>query len=1037
MSESILSVHRLIASNQSEVISELSPQVLQNAFRVPLSGYGKALDIGNNNLVQIEKLNKNSNPFVELNYLKLATAYVIENPDRVNAWIALDAAASREAFAGDAERIRDLLLALPAVDQQALASMRLYAGLYNFSDDIIREYLNRNMPSHWMQNRLLYPLIYYSINLPDAHAFEQMLGQVFPSVGTGNAEKILTRFLLQPDHPESAGLALRCYVALISHPYDALEYIVADLERRCAEGDTVDGAQLEQYGKLAAAFPLHRVAKLVALARRQPLPFQDRPEALAGLDFPKDSAQQSALLDSLDCGEKTAPAIEPPTKLLNAIIQFRWSRYPDPLHFEELYAYHRRFAVLTSARLVRFIATSLFLFGRETPERERLILLQGALVTGIWSPFAASGPQGYSITSTARLPLSLRPSEILAKTAEALGDDAEARADRIWIKAANWSLMTVQAEGRVATWAQAARAKFPILVQPRYLSGLDWYWLSGVIDALGMRSLVGNFDMVYVLFLKQLEEFRRESMPLRVAIEPIMRSAKSAEDLSDWLHSNLGKDTAAFVRYFLNADTILKLRLTDNYMAAVSGRIDLFERAVREYKFIPGVFEETDLEREQDLLTAMLCRMSVGARQFEINWDTLRDNATERTRDAYTAYETVLQAMPDDTVANTRRSSTFQYSNGAAAYYESRNRDWPLVLLIAGVIDTFLTHPTTGIEAILSVRIRHDHFRREYENAIHDVETSTISGASQPQTRLYAKELAPPLYREVQRWLDDRMHTHRKDKPRALFHFIPSKKEMTALLEKAVGQDLETIVAMVLDWTKPQLLDQLAKARASLARDLGSALEKKIPGVRGETTAGKDSVKARVADAMAASVARRTRDLDEWFKVPDGDRDQSLTVEEVMIAVRQRFRMHHNSGRLEWRELPDFLAKRVVPPLQIRHLYDLFSEIVHNALKHSKKKRTVIRVSAPWGEDSGHIVITNDKAAASGDEEKREEEIEGHPFQSVHDTLFGEGKSGLKKIAYLSASIRNKVGSVGVQVRKHHFHLILPLDAVGRPCGAP
>ncbi len=1030
VSESILSINRMITSNQSDLFGEINPILLQNCFQVSDSAYAKALNINNNNLIQIEKISKNNNPIVELNYLKLAVAYVVANVDRVNAWIELDRLASTEAFSGDPEVIRDHLMALSPVDQQALASMRLYAALYSFSDDIIREYLANNMPSHWTQNRLLYPLVYYSINLPDAHALDQMLSQVFPSAGTGGAEKLLTKFLLQPENPDTANLAMRCYVSLISHPYDALEYLVADIERRCAEGETVDASYLEQYELLASAFPKHRVTKLCKIISRDPLPFLDRPEALEGFNFPIGSPELSALFAAMDVRCKESPPIEPRTNLMNAIVKFRWSRYPDPIHFEELHSYHRRYSMLTSSRLVRFISSSLYLFSRERPSQERLNLLQGTVISGAWLPLAATAPQGHSVTSSARIKLAMPPSEVLARVDELLGRDGEHRADRVWINAANWALMPLQMQGRVIEWAASAREKFPVRVQPRYLSGLDWNWLSGVIEAMGMRSLMGHFDIVYTLFIKQLEEYRRESMPLRVAIEPILRSKKSIEDLSEWLHDNFARDTAAFLKYFLSADTILKLRLTDNYMAAVSARLDLFERSVRKYGFVSGVFEEEDLRREQDGLTAMLCRMSVGARQFEISWDALRDNAAERTRDAYTAYETVLQAMSDEGLANTRRSSTYQYASGVSVDYDSSNRDWPLVLCVAGVIETFLTHPTTGIESILSVRIRHDHFRREYENAIHDVEISTIMGSSQNQTRQHAKNLAPPLYREVQRWLDNHMHTHRKDKPSAFFNFIPTKRDMHGLIEASIGKSLHEIVDLVLDWTKPRLDAQLEVVRTSLANDLGAALERKIPGVRSDTAGGKDTVLARVADAVAASVARRTRDLDEWFRVPEGDRDQGLTVEEVMNAVRQRFRMQTDSGALEWRELPNMIEGRVVAPRHIRHLYDLLSEIVHNALKHSHLSKTTLQITAPGGKQATHIVVANPCDGC----EARREEVMGHPFESMHDSLFGEGKSGLKKVAYLTASIMNSAGSIQVLSNRSKFRLVLPIDVFGTPC---
>jgi len=1032
MSDAILTVHRALMSHPSEALDEINPHVAQATFRVPTDGFGSALGITNNNLNQIEKLSKNASPGVTLNYLKLAAAYILENPDRVNAWIELDAEASAAAFAKDGEAIKTLLLALAPVDQQSLASMKLYAALHSFSDDMIREYLDRNLTSHWTQNRLLYPLIYYFINLPDPHALDQLLAHVFPSAGTGPAERILTRLMLQPDRPENGNLAVRCYVALLSHPYDALEYIVSDLERRCADGSPIDCDYLQQYERIAATFPRHRVAQLVALANRASLSFAPKPAGLNGIALSPGSPEHEALLAVMDVRCAEEPVLVQANPLMRAIVSTRWSRYPIPQHFDELYAYHRRFAMLASARLVRYIATSLFLFSRLEPHQERLTLLDGVLLTGTSSPFAISGPQGFLMASGARLPCDERPGEIIEETGKALGDEGEARLDRIWIKAANWSLMDAQVGGRMRTWIEAARGKFPVWVQPRYLSGLDWHWLSGAMNALGMRSLMGNVDLIYVLFLKQLEEFRRESVPLRVAIEPIVRKCRSSEEFSHWLHEHLGADTSAFVRFFMTADTILKLRLTDNYMAAVSCRLDLLERAVRQFDFRPGVFSEEDYKREQGALTAMLGRMSVGARQFELGWSMLADNAVERNRDAYSAYETVSSAMPEESVANTRRTSPYQYSNGATGDYESRNREWPMVLLIAGVVDTFLTQPTTGIEAILSVRIRHDALRREFEAAMNQVENGRVSGVSAGEVRRISAEISPGIYREIQRWIDARVHTKRKDKPQALFDFIPTKAEMTELLQAAIGRELRDIIELVFDWIKPRLETQLAMARKSLARDLGPALQQRVQASRAALAKARDSEDIkRVADAIAASLARRTADLEEWFMVPEGNRDRSLSVEEVMNAVRQRFRLDHAQGRLMWGALPPSIAERVVAPEHIRHLYDLMSEIVHNARKHAGQERTFIRISRLGGQGSDAVAVSNRKAS----NETHVAEIEGHPYRTLHETLFGEGNSGLKKIAYIAASMINAPIIIEVRETRDYFHLIIPVAVLGEGAG--
>lgn len=1027
MSEAILTAHRVLMSHPSEKLKEINSQLIQTVFRIPTDGFSSALAITNDNLHQIDKLSKNTSPGIALNYLKLAALYILENPDRVNAWIKLDAEVSAAAFVKDGEASKELLLGLASVDQQSLSSMKLYAALHSFSDDMIRDYLNRNLTSRWTQNRLLYPLIYYFINLPDPHAFDQLLLHVFPNSGTGPAERILTRLLLQPDRPENGSLAVRCYVALLSHPYDALEYIVTDLERRCADGESIEGEYLEQYQRIAAAYPNHRVAKLVALAHRTPLNFACSPTALNGIALPPDNPAHQALLAVMDVRCAEAPDIAPDNPLMRAIVSTRWSRYPMPQHFDELIAHHRRFAMLASARLVRYIATSLFLFSRLDPHEERLTLLSGVLLTDNLSPFTFSGPQGFLMATGGRLPCDRLPGEIIRETENALGKGGHVRPDRIWIKAANWSLMDEQAAGRIRTWIEAARARFPVWVQPRYLSGLDWHWLSGAISSLGMGSLVGNVDLIYVLFLKQLEEFRRESVPLRVALEPIVRKCGSIEEFSLWLHEQMGPDASAFVRFFLTADTILKLRLADNYMAAVSCRLDLLERAVRNFGFKPGVFSEEDYKREQDALTEMLGRMSVGARQFEIGWSILADNAVERNRDAYAAYETVSQAIPEDSVANTRRTSPCQYSNGATGDYESRNRDWPMVLVIVGVIDTFLTQPTTGIEAILSVRIRHDALRREFEAAIHQVENGRVAGVSAGEVKRICGEISPGIYRDVQRWIDARVHTKRKDKPQALFDFIPTKSEMGQLLQAAIGRELHDVIELVFDWIKPRLEGQLAMARQSLASELGPTLQQRVQTSRAELAKVRDNEDIkRVADAISTSLARRAGDLEEWFMVPAGDRDRSLSFEELMSAVQQRFRLDRAQGKLAWRALPPAVAKRVVTPKHIRHLYDMLSEIVHNARKHAGRARILIRVSQ-LGVDA--VVISNRKASNG----MRIEQIEGHPYRTLHETLFGEGKSGLKKIAYIAASIINKPIVIKVQETKHFFHLIVPAAVLGEP----
>lgn len=1033
MSHAILALHRAIMAHPSQIIDDISPLISKNAFDIPDSGFGRSLDIQHGNLLQIEKLSKVQHRNVDINYLKLATRYIIHNQPRVQTWIDMDHQVSALMLSGSMEEVRDLILALSPVDQQSLSTMKLYAALHSLSDELIKEYLDANLTSHWTQNRLLYPLIYYSTNLPDAHSLDQMLDHAFPPVVTGPAEKILTKFLLEPWRSDAGPLAFRCYVALLSHPYDALEYVTGDLERLCAERQPFDTEYLQQFELLAAEFPRHRISKLTAVARGTKLKYTSKPTEIFGIDFPKKSKVSAVLNQILDVNSRSHPKTNPGNAMLGVLIHSRWNRYPDPVKFDELYTYARRFPMLASGRLVRFLATSLFLFQRQEPERERLDLLSGIVITGSLNPFLLSGPQGHNCVVTGRFPSIEDSSKLLVSISRSFSRIKGTRADRVWIKVANWSVAVHQQEGRIAEWMARSREVFPIWIHPRYLSGLDWHWFSRIIKAIGVAELVGKTDAIYILFMRQLEEFRRESLILRISIEPIAKKAPTLADFRRWLFAELGNDSGPFVRYVLTADTIQKLKLTGNYVASISYRIALLEECIREYKFLDNVLEEKDLAREQDNLTAALSRMSVGARQFEIGWANLAEDAGMRTADAYAVYETISKALAIDAGANVKRSSSYQFSNGTTADYEAKNRDWPLVLVIGGVLDTFLTHPTSGIEAILSVRIRHDALRREFAAAVQQVATGAVVGVRPDKTREIVKSFEPEIYKEVQRWIDLHMHAARKSKSMAFFDFIPTKQEMANLVEQAKGMPLDDIIEQIFDWVRPKLDNHLKTARTSLVGDLREGLEKRVVGVASSLLSKRKDIAEvqRLADAIRATIARRCRDLQEWFKVPDGSRIHSLTLAEVMNAAGQRFSHELAQGRLLWRKIDPLIAQRVLTPEQIRHSYDLLSEVSHNALKRSGVSQTTIRISRMMRK-TGEVVVLSNLCVAS---ETYTDLIDGHPYLSVHDSLFREGNSGLKKIASLAATLIKSPAQIEVIRRRRSFHLIIPIKAFGENAG--
>lgn len=150
----------------------------------------------------------------------------------------------------------------------------------------------------------------------------------------------------------------------------------------------------------------------------------------------------------------------------------------------------------------------------------------------------------------------------------------------------------------------------------------------------------------------------------------------------------------------------------------------------------------------------------------------------------------------------------------------------------------------------------------------------------------------------------------------------------------------------------------------------------------------------------------------------------TLTLQEIYLAVQSRFVKTAGGNQIAFGELPKGYGGKVVLPAHIRHMYDLLSEIAQNAVKHSGQTRTRLRF---WmREYAGNSLLIASNICPEGKHE--EIEITGHPYETLHDSLFGEGNTGCKKIAYLTASIMRTPLTTRVRRRSKSFHVAIPLD---------
>ncbi|WP_264810286.1 sensor histidine kinase, partial [Acetobacter orleanensis] len=861
-------------------------------------------------------------------------------------------------------------------------------------------------------------------NIPNENILDQLLLHVVPKGTNAFIEKEVIKFIINPDCVNSLNISILCYLGLLSHPYDALEYICKGLENKIACGQIENILDIGTVQNLANTFPNHRIAQLAKLLSGEKIDIDNKVENILGIKFPEDSIQKKLFLSIFDCSFYSPPKIKPISKLMESVISIRWSKYPTTEEFNEIDSFRKRYSALPVGVILDSFSRSIYMFTRENINIDFLYCLRMILFTGCVTPLSLMGPGGYDLLKKKFLFRNLSEREAENLISSNFSVPSMPREDRIWICEVNWRLSQLQFAGHLQAWASTAREAFPAWVYPRYLSGLDWGWLESVIEKIGMKPFVGNDNGIYIFFLKQAELFQRESVAFRIAIEPKARRI-SPETFCLWLFDTYDKNAIAIIRISLMAEVILKLRLADNYMAALTLRVTFLEEAVKRFGFIDHLLSEKDLMQEEEALNANISRMSVGSNQFEITWLTLQVDTNSQNKQIYESYILMNNTL-HSSIASQKKKSNYLYDNGSSSEYNSFYSDWPLVMVICGIVNTFISHPTSGIESILSVRIRHDNFRREFSSAISILGRSYFAKVRGVMVDKLVKEFETKIYQEIQIWLDDKMHTKSIKHVNGVFDLIPNQEEMEALIRAVRPMDsLDGMIMVVFEWIKPKLTAQLKSVRENLTSKFSHMLSLRIEETENFLIDnGKDPEEVKsVSEAINSLVVRRARDLREWFKIPRERNSQKLKVIEIIIAVEQRFKMSINSGHLKISTLPLNIANSFIDPDHIRHFYDLISEIIHNCLKHAKKHPVRIRFT-----NIGNDIVASNLTHLGED---KLENITGHPYQTLHDTLFGEGKSGTKKIAYLSSSIIRKGVTINFIRRKFSYHVKMPKKVFG------
>lgn len=704
------------------------------------------------------------------------------------------------------------------------------------------------------------------------------------------------------------------------------------------------------------------------------------------------------------------------------LFRMRWSKYPTFEDFDHITDHFRVWHFLTAGRLFQALMTSMYMLSRRDNVFERRELLRLYSFFGTTSIYFYASPRGDELLFQS-IHTGISNTEIEEDVSKALLDRREPD-NRTWFHTLHWKLQRERRSVQIGQWLSIIRQSLPI--NPTYLSGIDWSWLDEILPKVRIVPFRVSTDGPYALLLRDVEEKRRDSTTLRTAIEPYAVGL-SCEDFVNWLISTYDKWAVSFVRYFLTPENIMLLGLAPNMMAALSERISALEACVAAFEFSDLLTEE-QLEQEQQTLISALMLLTVSANQFEIPWDTFRRDVDDRQADNFNAYvamrsgDQVESPQPDGTTVY-----PYRFSNGRVIRYTLKTSLAPLVVVLCGVIDSFLEHPSYGLEAILSTRFRHDTLRREYVFTFDSLSNSYIPGVVPNEQKNIIDVLSEPFLQNLDTWLFDRVQTNRPGFEKAIFDCTPSQEQLDELLVKIGRPDsISGVVDPAIDWLSDKIFEQLATARRLFIEEFHPSSIEVVNATAealGHSSDIDASIVGRVCSAVQSTLFRRTEELAEWFKTPDQASQKPLTLTEIKMAVEGRFEQYVRSGTLKIALSNCEEAKYELPAEKVRLYFDLLSEVVQNAIKYGGKQVTRVRIRpfrSPglWG-------FTYSSAASADLTWQRI--VSGHRYLSLSDALFREGNSGLDKIGAIAASISETEVELIAERRKHSFHLQIPL----------
>jgi len=298
----------------------------------------------------------------EQNLIYLASLYAVTNLKRCADLARVDQQASQLVLDSQSEKIEALLADCDKIDQQSLFAFRLFAAANATVHSYIAQHFGEEAHASWVRQRFVYPLIYFTINRPSPEQLYTDLSSIFPWLETEPQERKLVRYLLRHDFDHSDSLSFKCYVALLSHPYDAMEMLTHHFEDAIAERRRLTPAERGALEALAGVNVNRRLSRLWSVVSGDAVKVEHGSAIDFGFDLiPDDHSFFSSFFDL-----NAHNAVPGRSKLLGALGRLRWSHYPQRPDFEAVVGLSGQYAFMSLGRILDVALVSIYMVSRRS-----------------------------------------------------------------------------------------------------------------------------------------------------------------------------------------------------------------------------------------------------------------------------------------------------------------------------------------------------------------------------------------------------------------------------------------------------------------------------------------------------------------------------------------------------------------------------------------------------------------------------------------------------------------------------------------------